>query len=202
MNKWYHFKFRFGFPANWWIDIFLIDKLFRDILAKHRDDLELWRFHRRADDDDAGHQLSLLGYTEENISKSIEEIISKHESIKILLDNNLLKENLKVELDARIEATSDGSWPIELQRSWPYFIMGVSEMILDLIGQLKSAEIQIEDKTEISDVKKYYIGLNERLTAVWHNEGSHAFFHHINALFGYIPLIVRPRQVSGFMAIF
>ena len=28
---------------------------------------------------------------------------------------------------ARLEDTSDQEWPVEIQRSWPYFIMGVSQ---------------------------------------------------------------------------
>jgi hypothetical protein len=34
-----------------------------------------------------------------------------------------------------IADTSDPSWPPSLQQSWPYFIMGVSVMYLDLAQQ-------------------------------------------------------------------
>jgi hypothetical protein len=42
----------------------------------------------------------------------------------------------------------------------------------------------------------------DKLNAFWQRSASHAFFHHINALFGYVPLITQPRQIQGLFASF
>lgn len=202
MNRWFHFKFRFGLPQRWWIDLFLIDQLFRDILTKKRNELKLWRFHRRAAPGDAGHQLSFLCYTNDDTAESIEQIIADHISVNILRENKILKDYLRDEYDSRIEATSDGNWPSSIQKSWPYFIMGVCEMFVDLIIQHRSLDISITGSNDISEIEKLYSDLHESISAVWEDEGSHAFLHHLNAIFGYEPLVPKPRWSDNHRVIF
>lgn len=66
MKIWHNFRLRINWPDNespkWWLDIFVVDNLFREILINHRKEIDLWRFHRRAARDNSGHQLTLLCY--------------------------------------------------------------------------------------------------------------------------------------------
>lgn len=36
------------------------------------------------------------------------------------------------------------------------------------------------------------------LTALWQNEGRHAFLHHLNALFGYEPILIIEKRPMRF----
>jgi hypothetical protein len=136
----------------------------------------------------------------------INDVIQKSSTLKILKDNGNLKEFLYKEGDKNIENSSDSNWSIEIQKSWPYFINGVSEMLLEMIGLIR---ISVADGLGIhppfqdpNDIERLYIKVNERLISLWQNEGSHAFFHHINVLFGYVPLLAQPRNLVGILTSF
>ena len=210
MKIWHNFRFRLHWPDNenpkWWLDLFVVDSLFREILSSHREKIDLWRFHRRAARDNSGHQLTLLCYMTKENSKLINDVIQKSSTLRILNDNGNLREFLYEEGGDNIENSSDGKWPIEIQKSWPYFIDGVSEMLLEMIDVIRTAVADglglhrpLEDP---NDIERLYIKVNERLISLWQNEGSHAFFHHINALFGYAPLLAQPRDLAGILASF
>jgi hypothetical protein len=201
MTTWYHFQLRFEHPAKWWIDIYLIDTVFRNIIAEHRNELKLWRFHRRSAPNEKGHQFSFLCYINETNVSQIESDIFEHPSVVFLDQNDLLLNKLNDNCGSNFEDTSDPNWPIEIQKSWPYYIMGVSEMLLNLIEQIKQSHSSYDDN-DISSVESYYVELNNKLIDVWYHEGSHVFLHHLNALFGYFPLIARPQQVDGMNVIF
>ena len=38
-----------------------------------------------------------------------------------------------------------------------------------------------------------YATVHQQVVSVWENNGQHAFFHHISAVFGYEPLIIHHR---------
>jgi len=210
MKIWHNFRFRMHWPDNenpkWWLDLFVVDSLFREILTNNREKIDLWRFHRRAARDNSGHQLTLLCYMTKENSKLINDVIQKSSTLRILNGNGNLREFLYEEGGNNIENSSDGNWPIEIQKSWPYFIDGVSEMLLEMIDVIRTAVAEgldlhppLEDP---NDIERLYIKVNERLISLWQNEGSHAFFHHINALFGYAPLLAQPRNLAGILASF
>jgi len=204
MNKWWHFRFRINWPENqlWqWIDIFIFDTIVRQILMENRKKISLWRVHRRAKRDQEGHQFTFLCYSQDKTAQLInKKIISSSTLIKLknakLLEKYFWEEEEREKNNkTNIEDTSDKDWPIEIQRSWPFFIMGVSEMLLKLIEQIKE-NTQLPDLSiPINSIESYYIKLNDKLSNIWLNNGQHAFFHHINALFGYVPLLVKPRSV-------
>jgi len=76
-------------------------------------------------------------------------------------------------------------------------------MLLNLIGALnKYIKPDINKTSNISEIEKFYIELEKRLTEIWQRHGSHAFFHHINAIFGYVPLLAKPRSFDGILASF
>ena len=62
-------------------------------------------------------------------------------------------------------------------------------MWLELIHQ-HADEKEVKD-VEIDDLLKHYRAVNESIGKIWIQEGQHAFFHHLNAVFGYEPLFIR-----------
>lgn len=211
MSRWQNFRFRIHTPENenpkWWTDIFIIDTIVRDILSANGDEITLWRVHRRSARDNTGHQLTFHCYMDDALVSSISDAITQSEAFDFLRNHQLLREYLHDQAQSEnIEDTSDGSWSVELRKSWPYYIHGVSLMLLDLIGQIKTRVASdipsISSSTALAEVESFYVGLNGKLTVVWQQEGSHAFFHHINALFGYVPLIAQIRSLSGVLATF
>lgn len=203
MNTWRHFKLRFAHlpQPQWWLDIYLIDTTFRNVISVHVDDFILWRFHRRSAPDQSGHQLSFLCYIDESLVPQIENKIFSHSSITFLENEGLLLNKLNDTPGPQIEDTSDPSWPIEVQKSWPYYIKGVSEMLIDLIEQLKQTG-PTQTGNDLRGAEAYYSSLNDRMNSLWLKEGSHAFLHHLNALFGYSPVTIIPRRINGMDIVF
>jgi hypothetical protein len=210
MKIWHSFRFRMNLPDNenpkWWLDLFVVDTLFRKILSSNREKINLWRFHRRAAKDNSGHQLTLLLYMNKEDSALIDDVIQKSSTLKILKDNKHLREFLYEEGGKNIENSSDGHWSIEIKKSWPYFINGVSEMLLEMTYLIRISVAEslglhppLQDP---NDIERLYIKVNERLISLWQNEGGHAFLHHINALFGYVPLLAQPKNLAGILTSF
>lgn len=87
MRIWHNFRFRMQWPENenpkWWLDLFVMDSLFREILSKHRDKIGLWRFHRRAARDNSGHQLTLLCYMTKEDSVLINDFVQESKTFEI-----------------------------------------------------------------------------------------------------------------------
>jgi len=215
MNKWWYFRFRINWPQNqeprWWIDIFIFDTIVRPILRENHKEIVLWRIHRRANRDQNGHQLSFLCYSKDETARFVNERIISNEGFSILKKAGLLeryfweeegRENKKI----NVEDTSDKMWPIEIQKSWPLFIMGVSQMLLELIEQMKRQSEQDMPTPNFSApmhlIEGFYSELNNKLAGIWQTKGSHAFFHHLNALFGYAPLVVHLRRSSAVLTTF
>lgn len=164
------------------------------VLAGHADDIALWRFHRRAAYDDAGHQFSFIFYSTPAAAAVIYADIQANPLVDALLASGDLLE-LKLDDPARpsrpgISGTSDGNWPRSVQNSWPYFIMGVSLMWLDLLEQTVAAD-ELAARPRVSDRLAYYRDVEKELTRVWREFGRHALFHHISGIYGYKPLEIR-----------
>jgi len=205
MSNWYSHKFRIERPdpANtlWWIDIFLFDTVVRDCLTPTTD-IIMWRIHRRSAGGESGHQFSFYYYATHEMFESVKSSIIDHQAVKILNSANLLRDLLHNEEGSEIEATCDPSWPLSLRKSWPYYIMGVSKMALELIENLRPSPRPALDVNSIHEYERYYSHLMFKQNEVWQNFGSHAFFHHINAIFGYVPLIARPSVLRGILTSF
>ena len=90
-----------------------------------------------------------------------------------------------------IEDTSDSNWSPLLQQSWPYFIMGVSRLWVDLIDRIAVDFSARLDQASTQDKLEIYKEINDIVTGIWQVEGKHAFLHHLNALFGYQPMNIR-----------
>ena len=97
----------------------------------------------------------------------------------------------------RLELTSDSDWPIEIQRSWPYYIMGASQTWLMLVQEL-SAENVLAGTVDYNELLLHYEEVNQRMNTLWRENGQHAYFHHLSALFGYQPLVIRTSELQTF----
>ena len=191
---WYTFRFRFRWDGSsvpkWWLDLFIVDTVVRDLVDRHKASIRFWRFHRRAQNDAGGHTLSFFVYTDEHVSKSMNEAASAHQSIILLRENDLLADYRKENSGTEIEAASDPCWSKELRDAWPSYVMGISNMILELVSVIKSQREEPDGNAGIDGLATYYESVSARLAAIWQNEGSHALLHHLNAMFGYVPVLL------------
>ena len=153
-------------------------------------------------DDAVGHEFTFLCYAVEDVHHTIDRSVTEHPALGFLRDTGLLREFLGSGSGSAIGATSDAAWPLPLQETWPYYIDGVSRMALELIDKLRTSPRPALDPSSIADCETYYMELMTRFNTVWHHWGSHAFFHHINAVFGYQPVVAQPRYVEGMLVVF
>ena len=205
-NGWWYARFRINWPANtdpaWHMDLYLAQQVISPLLQKHRNDIHLWRFHRRALRDRAGRQFSFIFYaspaTAQNIFQTIQSD-SMIDSMKFagVFDKIIYDDPAKL-TRPHIEDTSDKSWPLTVQKAWPYYIMGVSQMWLNLIAQVADEKMKNGAPASIEEIESFYKQVDETLTGLWQKQGRHAFMHHLNALFGYKPLIYWEQRYMTF----
>ena len=76
--------------------------------------------------------------------------------------------------------------------------MGVSRMWVNLIDEVSKKTIKERDLSNLDDLQEDYRKVNEVIEEQWRQEGRHAFLHHLNAIFGYEPLVVYERRLMNF----
>jgi hypothetical protein len=128
------------------------------------------------------------------MSTTIESSLSHHPTIGILQAAGLLREVVCISSGSEIESSSDAKWPLPVQQAWPFYIMGASRMVLELVERLRTHPRPSYDDLPIEVYATYYMHIVELLTHTWQNHGRHAFLHHLNALFGYVALEVPTRS--------
>ena len=61
---WWQFRFKLqwpdGEPPELSRHLLIVDQIIAPVLEEYEEDISLWRFHRRAARDQAGHQLRLI----------------------------------------------------------------------------------------------------------------------------------------------
>jgi hypothetical protein len=205
MPSWHTQQFRIqrqqAGGVSWWVDLLLLDTVVRDILAAHAADIDLWRVHRRAAEDAAGHQFSFLYYAPDAAHEAIAASAAAHDVVRMLSGADVVTLS-SIDKGDVIRATSDARWPEALQDAWPHYIMGVSRTVLALLEGLGDRGAVCVDLTSIQSCECYYTALMERLSALWQEWGSHAFLHHLNAVFGYVPVIVHTGALGGLLTQF
>lgn len=193
---WWYARFRLIWPPDtepdFSVDLLIADVVVKPLLHAHRHNIKYWRFHRRAARDNAGHQFSFIFYTDKDTAGEIynsiinDQIVIKLKQEKIIQD--IISDDLNNNLLTEIRDTSDKNWSLEIQTAWPAYIMGVSNMWLQLIEQETSAYEQTNDIDTL--LEKYKLA-NQNITHLWQTEGQHALLHHLNAIFGYEPVIIK-----------
>lgn len=196
-HYWWRACFRMPFDEHneprWNLDLLLAEHLAAPALRRHAAQIPLWRFHRRAAKDALGHQFSLLFYSDRATAERLFAELQQDPLVPALIDRHYLSRLIAPCGDPQprpqLEATSDPAWDIRLQRTWPHFIMGVSAQWLALIEEVGA---QFPEESAAPDALLARYGrIQEEIDAIWREDGQHAYLHHLNALFGYQPLLIR-----------
>ena len=187
-------------PA-WYMDTLVANKIIKPILKRHKQQISLWRFHRRAVADNSGHQFSFIFYSKRNVAEEVYGLIKTNELVQNLLRENYIDRlsffNINGDARSEMEATSDKNWSIELQKAWPYFAMGVSQTWLQLVEEYVQQSNEAGSLGVAEQVEQYQ-QISREIDALWEQEGGHAFLHHLNALFGYQELYIIERRLMRF----
>ena len=204
-NYWWQLRFRLTWPQGespeFSRHLLIAEQLLLPAIVDHQAQLQLWRFHRRAGRDGAGQQFSLIFFADENTAVRINEEITSDPLTQWLIDRKLIEktrfDQRSPEELGRLELTSDQSWPLEIQRSWPYFIMGASQAWLMQVQEL-SAENELTGEVDYPALLQHYQEVDAQLNAQWKSNGQHAYLHHLNAIFGYQPILIRSNELKTF----
>jgi len=178
-----------GTNPNWAMGTLIAGEVISPILKKHRNQVDLWRFHRRAGQDKYGHVFSFIFYSPNSTAASIYQDIKANPLLQRLQKTKqitlLTPDDLSKNPKSKIEDTSDKSWSDIIQRTWPGYIMGVSQMWLDVITEIDS------DQDQSTKPEKRYQEVQKIVTEIWQREGKHAMLHHLNAIYAYQPIFMR-----------
>ena len=195
--SWWACRFKISWPpdaeVDWAVDFLLAHAVVGPVLKEHTKKLPWWRFHRRAVRDEVGHQFSFLFYSNSGVAAAVMQDIRQSSVLQQALANKIVE---KVAFDdpsnpchPKIEAMSDPHWTPELQRNWPSYIMGVSSLWLGLIDDIMEDAPSHNDN--FSKLLEQYRQAKDAVTKLWYKEGQHAFLHHLSAIFGYEPLMIK-----------
>lgn len=190
---WWYAAFEFdwpeGEPPAWHRDVMVAHRIVAPVLQDYRVKIQWWRIHRRAGRDGAGHRFSFIFYTDPETARSIYTAIDSDPDLEAWRQRGSI---LRVQFDdpsritrPHVEDTSDPAWPELIQKTWPAYIMGVSQMWLDLVIRL--AAEHAPDTLEEAP----YRNVQEELDRLWAANANHAFLHHLNAIYAYQPFWTR-----------
>ena len=189
-------------PVNWHWDLLIAHKIIAPTLEQFKGGIHLWRFHRRAAQDQAGHQFSFIFFASAETAYQIFDALRSNALLAEMKLTGVLIADFYDQPDKigkpGIGDTSDPNWPPAIQKSWPYYIMGASQMWLNLINETvadmppRSAALSLDENEQL------YKKVDEIITSLWETNGQHAFLHHLNALFGYKPIIFYEKRMLTF----
>ena len=204
--RWWQARFHMTWPENtpprWYIDPLLANEVIGPVLRRHPSEIPLWRFHRRAVRDDAGHRFSWIFYASPEMASAYFEEISESVMLTHLVGNSVVS---RVHLDTvndgtsqPIGATADQRWSEVMKNAWPYYIHGISRMWLDMIAAEDAAMADRPGPEHVDAFIERYRRIEADIGGVWQTEGRHALLHHLNAIFGYQPLEFIERRKIRF----
>lgn len=193
---WWYVRFQMEWPENedprWHTDLILAHKVLTPVIAQYKEAIGLWRFHRRALRDQAGHQFAFIFYSSPQIARQIFDQLNSDPFLEEMKAGGILiqahYDDTTFVARPHLEDTSDRRWSLPVQRSWPYYIMGVSQMWLHMISEIVELHPSEVRLYSLQDYLAFYKKVEESVTAAWKKEGRHAYLHHLNAIFGYEPL--------------
>ena len=205
-DGWWSARFHIQWPQEeepaWHMDLLIAHKIVAPVLLQYKDRIRLWRFHRRAVRDSTGHQFSFIFYASAETAYQIFDMLRSNAFLTKMAYSGRIIEGVYDNPDRiakpRIKDTSDPNWPSSVQKSWPYFIMGVSQMWLNLIAETVADLPTADASLSLDEYEKLYKEVNATITSLWEINGRHAFLHHLNALFGYEPLIFYEKRMLKF----
>ena len=203
---WWSARFRMYWPPEeepfWHTDLLIAHKIVAPVLLQYKDRIYLWRFHRRATRDRAGHQFSFIFYASAQTAYQVFETLRSNALLSEMAYTGRVIEEVYDNPDRitkpRIKDTSDPNWPSLIQKSWPYYIKGVSQMWLNLITETVADMPTPDAPLSLDEYEELYKEVNATVTSLWENNGRHAFLHHLNALFGYKPVVFYEKRMLKF----
>ena len=203
---WWSARFRMYWPPEeeplWHTDLLIAHKILAPVIMQYEDQILLWRFHRRASRDVAGHQFSFIFYaTAETAYQVYDTLRSDALLAELTYTGRVIKEvydNPERISKPRIKDTSDPNWPALIQKSWPYYIKGVSQMWLNLIAETVAEMPSVDTPSSLDEYEMLYKEVDATILSLWEKNGRHAYLHHLNALFGYKPLVFYERRMLNF----
>lgn len=201
-SGWWYARFRMVWPQgidpDWSMDPLIADRVVAPVLQRYRDSITLWRFHRRAVRDHAGHQFSFIFYASPTTAQKVYQAIERNTDLAQLKRDKKIEQVFFDDTEQitrpHYKDTSDTSWSNAVQKSWPYFIQGASRMWLELIQAL----VPEFEQARPDSVYALYHGVQDKLSRLWRDEGGHVLLHHLNALYAYQPVIVVERKLTRF----
>jgi hypothetical protein len=206
-SGWWQARFRMAWledqPPEWYLDLLIAHRVVAPVLQRHRSQIRLWRFHRRAAPDGAGHQFSFIFYASTDTAARVFADLEGAPLVAALRSNDRLLAVVVDDTDQidipEVEGTADPAWSPAMRRSWPHFIMGASQTWLDLVAAVAEEEgVDPADAASLEELENSYRQVSRRIDAIWREEGRHAFLHHLNALFAYQPVVVYEKRYMKF----
>ncbi len=196
---WWYASFHINWPQDeeplWHNDLIIAHRIVSPVLSRFEKDILLWRFHRRAAPDQVGHKFSFIFYSTPATAQKTYDAIEAMELLQEMKSSGVIVRTAYDDTTRigrpNIEGTSDTSWSPPVQKSWPYFIMGVSQMWLDLISQF--AEDVRQKPSTFDEIQAFYREIEKNVRETWEKEGGHAYLHHLNAVFGYNPIMIYKK---------
>lgn len=201
--QWWIVRVRMGWQDReqvaWHLDALLAEQVFAPVIRRLGPALPLWRFHRRAARDDTGHQLRFQIYADAAVAERVIAALRTSAMLDALMRAGYVKQVILPTAPdgASVGATSDPAWPEPIQASWPHFAMGVSRNWLSLIEEV-GAQLDAPPRGDLSALVEHYRQVNAQVDALWQTHAQHAWLHHLNALFGYRPLLLREQRLMRF----
>ena len=202
--RWWRASFQMDWDKtaspHWHLGPLIAEQVILPVLQHHGGELRLWRFHRRAVRDAAGHRFSFLYYTNSRTAANVETLIRQNAILQNLMSESVVSTVSIGPYGAQdgvaISATSDPRWTAVMQKTWPHFLMGVSRMWLEQVI-LFSEKVSLESSFEAEDLnwldeaglEERYTKVQSELSGIWLKEGKHAYLHHLNAVYAYQPML-------------
>jgi hypothetical protein len=203
---WWAVRFQMNWPEDtppsWYMDTLIAHRVVAPTLGRYQERIGLWRFHRRASRDGAGHQFSFIFYTDVVSAHLITDELRNDALMALLIRSGsvrrIVSEDTQRITKPEIADTSDPVWPPAVQQAWPYFIDGVSRSWLELVDQTVQRSRPSDDDMPAPALQDYYRKIDKEVQEAWETQGRHAFLHHLNAIFGYAPVVVYEKKYMKF----
>jgi len=201
---WWSVRFRMDRPSGntrWEKDLLIAHRIIAPLILAYRDEIELWRFHRRSAADERGHQFSFLFFapaeTAANINHRVQADPLANQLLASRIVTAVLTDSVRQNARPAVGDTSDSNWSTVMQDAWPYYMMGVSRMWLEMIDRF-AQETGFDDAPTAENLLAHYESVSEAVTRVWQSESQHALLHHLNAIFGYEAMIFHEKSWKTF----
>lgn len=188
-------KWSEGTEPLWHVDLLLAHKVLSHVLEQFRPDFEFWQFHRRAAPDEHGHEFTFSFYSSSSVAPHVYTSVHTNRLLQELRDSGVITQvtptNPIQPASYEIESKSNPTWSDSIRKSWPHFIKGVCEMWLALIDETINSSSTKAPSQSLTEMLAEYREANRIVSAIWSHEGQHALLHHLNAIFGYVPVMIQ-----------